>query len=100
MVTADPATRSVRIALSGEIDIAVSEHLHDAVEMTLADRPDTVVVDFADVTFMDSTGLRFLVGFKTRCDSIGTTWVLEKVPASTMRLIDLSGLEEFLQPTR
>lgn len=98
-VTADPATRSARVALSGEIDIAMNDHLRDVVELAVADHPDTVVVDFAEVTFMDSTGIRFLVGFKTRCDSIGASWGLENVSTSIIRLIQLSGLNDFLQPT-
>ncbi|MEO6123320.1 MAG: STAS domain-containing protein [Ilumatobacteraceae bacterium] len=99
-VIADPATSSVRLMLSGEIDIAMTDHLGDAVERALVDRPDTVVADFAGVTFMDSTGIRFLVGFKTRCDSIGAAWGLENVSTSIIRLIEVSGLTDFLQPTR
>lgn len=98
-VTVDSAVNGVRLVLSGEIDIAMNDHLGDAVDKTFADRPDTVIVDFSGVTFMDSTGIRFLVGFKTRCDSIGAAWRLENVSSSIIRLIELSGLNDFLQPT-
>jgi len=98
-VTVDSAVNGVRLVLSGEIDIAMNDHLRDAVDKTFADRPDTVIVDFSGVTFMDSTGIRFLVGFKTRCDSIDAAWRLENVSSSIVRLIELSGLNDFLQPT-
>ena len=92
----DPATNSVRVQLSGEIDLAMNEHLRTLVETSLAGRPDAVEVDFSGVTFMDSTGIRFLVGYRTRCNALGASWSLVGVSPSIKRLIELSGLDDFL----
>jgi anti-anti-sigma factor len=99
-LTVDPATNAVRVALRGEIDIAMNEHLRTLVDTSLADRPDSVEVDFSDVSFMDSTGIRFLVGYRTRCDAIGASWSLVGLSASIKRLIELSGLDDFLAASR
>ena len=98
-LTVDAEANTVRVQLSGEIDIAMNEHLRTVVDVSLADRPDSVVVDFGGVTFMDSTGIRFLVGYRTRCDAIGATWSLIGASNSIRRLIELSGLGDFLTPT-
>ena len=93
----DTATNTVRVALLGDIDLAVTDELRVATDEALEDRPDAVVLDFAGVTFMDSTGIRFIVGFKNRCDAIGATWSLTNVSPAVARLVSLSGLTEFLQ---
>lgn len=97
-MTVNPRANTVRLRLAGEIDIAVTDDLRAVLEASLADRPDSVEIDFREVTFMDSTGIRFLVGVKSRCDAIGASWSLVNVSPPIARLIDLSGLSDFLHP--
>jgi len=94
---AEPAVVAT-VALAGEIDIAVNDELQDAIDIVLADVPGSVVVDMSAVSFMDSTGLRFLVGFRTACDAADTLWTLRGVSPAVRRLIEISGLVEFLSP--
>ncbi len=95
-ITVDHRAKAVQMQLTGEIDIAVIADLWTAVESALAEGPDAIEVDFGGVTFMDSTGIRFLVGFKNRCAAIGAAWTLVNVSPSAARLIEISGLDDYL----
>jgi anti-anti-sigma factor len=57
---ADPAG-TIRVRVSGEVDLATVDPLVEALSAAVAQRPDLVEVDLADVPFMDSTGVNALV---------------------------------------
>jgi anti-anti-sigma factor len=57
------------VAVSGELDIAVSGRFCDAVRAALAAGP--VLVDLREVTFMDSTGVRALNTLLRECSENG-----------------------------
>ncbi len=54
-------TQSVRVVVSGELDLAVAPCLEDALRRAMA-LASEVVVDLSEVRFIDSTGLYTILG--------------------------------------
>lgn len=92
-VAVDHAEDAVRIALSGEIDLAnigtVEAELLGAITNQLVD----VVVDLTDLSYVDSAGLRVLFQLAARLETLQTAFHLVVPPDSPVRkVIDLSGI--------
>jgi len=65
-----------------------------------APKPPRLIVDLTALTFCDSTGLRALIGAVKEVDVLGGRAVLAVAPDGMLdRLLDLSGLREFLRVT-
>jgi anti-sigma B factor antagonist len=54
------------VAISGELDLAVSERFEAEVAAALAQAPSTVVVDLSAVDFIDSSGVHVLLSAHRR----------------------------------
>ena len=89
-------TAAVRVA--GESDIASASRLADHLER-LTDHDGDVYVDAAEVTFLDSSGLRVLVGTSSRLRESGRRLVVRNPSRPFRRTLELPGLlHEFLPP--
>jgi anti-anti-sigma factor len=77
------------IFVHGDIDVAGGPVL----EAALLDGVDTspLVVDLSDVFFIDSSGLRCLLGASRRAHDRGTGVVLRGVGAEVLRLLEITG---------
>lgn len=88
--------RTVRLALSGELDIVSTPVL----EKTMAELPtsdaELVVVDLRGLQFMDSTGLHLLIQAQQQAHDLGRRFALVRGPDQVQRLFDLTGLTETL----
>jgi anti-sigma B factor antagonist len=51
----------VRLAVSGDLDLASAEQLANRALALIPDAPDRLVVDFSGVAFCDSAGIRALL---------------------------------------
>jgi anti-sigma B factor antagonist len=94
----DAAVPVVRV--SGELDISTVAQLCRAIATAAAGgaRPPRLVVDLIGLEFCDSTGLRALIGAVKEVHVLGGKAVLAVAPEGTLdRLLDLSGLREFLR---
>jgi anti-sigma B factor antagonist len=89
------------IRVGGELDLSTAAQLCRAIHTAAAEtalRPPRVVVDLTELEFCDSTGLGALVGAVREVRVLGGKAVLAVTPGSTLdRLLDLSGLGEFLR---
>jgi anti-sigma B factor antagonist len=90
------------VRVGGELDLSTAAQLCRAIETATAaasaPRPPRVIVDLTELTFSDSTGLGALVGAVREVRVLGGRAVLAVKPGSTLdRLLDLSGLGEFLR---
>jgi anti-anti-sigma factor len=80
------------IVVHGDIDIAGGPVLEAAMIATeLPDTNDSVVVDLGDVLFIDSSGLRSLLGASHRARDRGATVTLRSVQPEVARLLELTG---------
>jgi len=81
-----------RIALSGEIDLAVQDELRRRVAEVLDDDVSTVVFDLSEVTFFDSTG----VGMIAQLLSSGLEVAIEKPAEPVRRVLAIVGLSDLI----
>jgi anti-anti-sigma factor len=85
---------SMRITLSGEIDLANAAAVEDEIRAAVSNQPTTVSVDLTDLTYMDSAGIRILFVLASRLQALRS--VLELIvplDSPTRRIIELSGFE-------
>ena len=57
---------TVTVAFSGELDISRAEEVERELERIEAEGPDLIVFDLRDLEFLDSTGLRLILGADSR----------------------------------
>lgn len=77
------------IVVHGDIDVAGGPILEAA--LVGADTTSPVIIDLGDVFFIDSSGLRCLLGAGRRARERSTTVVLRGVGAEVFRLLEITG---------
>jgi anti-sigma B factor antagonist len=80
------------IVVHGDIDVAGGPILEAAIREREIDGP--VVIDLGDVYFIDSSGLRSLLGASRRARDLGTTVTLRRVGSEVLRLLQITGTTE------
>ena len=77
------------IVVHGDIDVAGGPIL----EAAILDREGdgSVVIDLGDVFFIDSSGLRSLLGASRRARTRGANVVLRNVGSEVLRLLEITG---------
>ena len=94
---------SIRICLSGEIDLANAAAVDDQIRAAITHQPSTVSVDLAGRTYLDSAGIRVLYALASRLQTRRIVLeLLVPLDAPTRRLIELSGFDSIaaLRPVR
>lgn len=90
----------VRIALTGEIDLAVADQLHELLTSPARERPGTAVtVDMSSVRFIDSTGVRTLVRARDQVLAGGGDLRLVNLGDMALRILQVSGMYGYLCET-
>jgi anti-anti-sigma factor len=84
---------SVRIAVSGEVDLANAAAVEDQIVAAITNQVAGVSVDLGAVDYMDSAGMRILFSLASRLAGlqIGLE-VVAPVGTSARRLVEVSGL--------
>jgi anti-sigma B factor antagonist len=90
----EPDRRAIRVAISGEVDMATVKQLRDA--LVEADRQGfgEVVVDLAGLSFIDSSGLRELVLAARRARRAGYPFRAINPSHHIRRLFELTALDK------
>lgn len=88
--------RTVRLALSGELDIVSSPALKRTMAEVATSDAELVVVDLRGLEFMDSTGLHLLLQAQQHAHDLGRKFALVRGPEQVQRLFDLTGLTDTL----
>ena len=88
------------IVVAGDIDMAGGPLLEEAILAREVDLPDAssgdVVLDLEHVHFIDSSGLRGLLGASRRATSRRSAVVLRSVGPEVIRLLEITGtLDQF-----
>ena len=87
----------VRLAVSGEIDLATADTLTEAVTTVLdTARPAEVVVDLAEVTLCDSTGIDALLRARAAAHAQAVQLVVINPRGIVRRVLDVTGTLERL----
>ncbi|CAB4600532.1 MAG: STAS domain-containing protein [Actinomycetes bacterium] len=82
------------IVVHGDIDMAGGPVLEAAMLQQEEQDPDgdrPLVIDLGDVSFIDSSGLRSLLGAGRRARARGSEVVLRRVGSEVARLLDITG---------
>jgi anti-anti-sigma factor len=80
------------LRLTGELDLSTTETLLKAVEEPLASGEGDLLLDLSDLTFMDSSGLRVVIGLASQLEGRGGKLVLKSPGPMVLRLFDLTGV--------
>ena len=77
------------VVVHGDIDMAGGPVLEQVIADREGDAP--LVIDVGDVYFIDSSGLRSLLGASRRAKARGSAVVLRSVGAEVSRLLEITG---------
>jgi anti-anti-sigma factor len=88
---------TVRLALTGELDIAGAARVEQELERIEQDPPATLVLDLRELAFMDSTGLRVIVAADDRAREQERRLVIVRGSATVQRIIAMTRLDERLE---
>src|SRR5690242_17131227 len=91
-----PTSIGLRLAVSGEIDIATVDRLTAALETALGQRPPTLVVDLAGVPFMASAGVTALLGAYRQATAASIPLVVTNCGAAVERVLEITGIYKLL----
>lgn len=81
------------LAATGEIDAHTAPALAEAIAEC---EGDTVVLDLSGVEFVDSSGLRVLIEAHQTAADAGSTFQLAHPSPAVTRLLEISGVSDYL----
>jgi anti-anti-sigma factor len=87
------------LLLDGELDPHTAPLLRDRIDQALADNTTTLVLDVSGLRFIDSSGLRVIIGAHKDMAGRGGRLVLRSPTETTRRLLDITGLVDHLEIT-
>jgi anti-anti-sigma factor len=96
-VTIEEHAGAVHARLAGELDISSAPRLEEVLGRVEADGPPLLVLDLSGLDFMDSTGLRLLIGADARARGAGRRLVLIQGNEMVQRVLRLTRLDERLE---
>jgi anti-sigma B factor antagonist len=88
---------TVRLALSGELDIAGAARVEQELERIEREPPATIVLDLSGLAFMDSTGLRVIMAADARAREQARRLVIVRGSDTVQRIIEMTRLDERLE---
>lgn len=88
--TTDEATQTVVLTVLGEVDIATIDELESKIDSL--NEPRSLVIDLTSTDFMDSTGLRLLIGAHERFREAGREIKVAVAVGPISRLLEVTGV--------
>ena len=88
---------TVHVSLRGELDISSAPRLQDDLARVEADEPERIVLDLSGLDFMDSTGLRLLIGADSRARNAGRRLIVIQGNEMVQRVLRVTRLDERLE---
>jgi anti-sigma B factor antagonist len=80
------------VALAGELDMSTAPELEEAIR-SCAEAADELILDLSGLTFMDSSGLRAILGGERFCSEHRCKClVAEEVPRQVKDLFEIAGV--------
>ncbi|MFL5816984.1 MAG: STAS domain-containing protein [Conexibacter sp.] len=88
---------TVRLVLTGELDIASAPRVEQELERIEREPPATIVLDLRGLAFMDSTGLRVILAADGRAREQVRRLVIVRGSDTVQRIIEMTRLDERLE---
>jgi anti-anti-sigma factor len=86
-----------RLVVSGELDLASADELESKLNQVESSKPPLLVLDLRELEFMDSTGLRAVIGADARARERGARLVIVRAPEEVDRVFRLTRMDEHLE---
>lgn len=101
VTTSQPDTSTVVLRLEGDLDLVGLDRFEAAWRAGVALVPGgSLVLELEALRFIDSTGLRGLVGLRAAAQSQGVRLLLRRPTDAVMRVLELVGLDAVLEIER
>jgi anti-sigma B factor antagonist len=84
------------LAASGELDLRTSPELEERLGRVWASGAELVILDLRQIEFMDSTGLRVLLGAHQRAQETSRRFALVRGADQVERVLTLTGVRDML----
>jgi anti-sigma B factor antagonist len=88
---------TVRLALTGEFDIASAQRVEEEMTRLEGGEAQLILLDLRGLEFMDSTGLRTVVGADARAREQGRRLLIVPGPEPVHRIFEVTGLTDRLE---
>jgi anti-sigma B factor antagonist len=92
--TDDGSVRVVR--LGGQLDMGTADSFQACLTRLMAESPADIAIDLDDLEFIDSTGLRIVIGAWREAMKAGRTVTLHRPRASVARVLTITGLDKMM----
>lgn len=86
--------RAVTVAVAGELDLDSHGRLEEELRRVEELRPPVLVLDLRELEFMDSTGLRLVVGADSRAREEGRRFVVVRGGEAVSRVFRITRMDE------
>ncbi len=86
----------VRVVLTGELDLSTVEMVEQELTRVEGLGPEVVVLDLSCLTFLDSSGLRLIVGADQRARRESRRFAVVRGPDTVQRVFSITHLDEQL----
>ena len=96
-IEVDRRGSAMRIELSGELDLATAEVLHERLDQLESEHPDALVLDLRRLEFMDSSGLREVLGAVRRGREAGRRVALVKAHGPIESVLDVTRVSDMTE---
>ena len=84
------------LVVRGELDLRTSPELEERLERLWNGPAELVILDLRQIEFMDSTGLRVLLGAHQRAQETGRRFALVRGADQVERVLTLTGVRDLL----
>jgi anti-anti-sigma factor len=84
------------LAVTGELDLRTSPELEERLARVWAGGAELVILDLRRIEFMDSTGLRVVLGAHQRAQESGRRFALVRGADQVERVLTLTGVRDLL----
>jgi anti-sigma B factor antagonist len=85
------------VVLTGELDLSTIDRLEQELARVEGDGPAVVALDLSRLTFLDSSGLRVIVGADQRARRENRRFVVVRGPDTVQRVFSITRLDEQLE---
>ncbi|MGC3001958.1 STAS domain-containing protein [Streptomyces sp. G35A] len=93
-ITASHVPAGLALAVAGDLDYTNAPRLRHAAQAAAPPAGRFLVVDLSELGFCDSSGITALIAVRNHAVAAGSEMVLVAVPATTRRLLHMTGLDQ------
>lgn len=88
---------AILVEVTGDLDLSTLAQFESALDGRLDGKPELVVLDLRELTFLDSSGLRAMLGLHESQTSQGGRLVIVRGPRRVHRVLELTRADEELE---